>query len=48
MRLYNKLVTIVNNIDTGGFVLETKYDAYKTELEKKVPDTTKLVKKIRL
>ena len=24
--VYNKLVTNVNNIDTSGFVLKTKYD----------------------
>ena len=30
---------------TIGFVLKTKYDADKMDLEKKIPDTTKLVKK---
>ena len=34
-RLYDKLVAKVNNIDTSGFVLKTKYDTDKTELEKK-------------
>ena len=43
--VYDKLVAKVNNIDTSGFVLKTKYDADKTELEKKIPDTSKLVKK---
>ena len=43
--MYDKLVAKVNNIDTSGFVLKTKYDADKTELEKKIPDTSKLVKK---
>ena len=30
---YNKLVAKVNNIDTSGFVLKTKYDTDKSELE---------------
>ena len=42
--VYDKLVAEVNNIDTGGFLLKTKYDAHKTELETKIPDTSKLVK----
>ena len=33
--VYDKLVEKVNNIDTSGFVLKTKYDTGKTELEKK-------------
>ena len=33
--MYDKLVAKVNNIDTSGFVLKTKCDADKTELEKK-------------
>ena len=33
--VYNKLVAKVNNIDTSEFVLKTKYDADKTEFEKK-------------
>ena len=43
--VYDKLVAKVNNIDTGDFVLKTKYNAEKTELEKKIPDTSDLVKK---
>ena len=43
--VYDKLVAKVNNIDTSEFVLQTKYDADKTDLEKKIPDTSKLVKK---
>ena len=43
--LYNKLVTKVNKIDTSGFVLKTKYDTDKSELENKIPDTSDLVKK---
>ena len=42
---YNKLVNKVNNIDTSGFILKTKYDAYKLELENKIPDTSNLIKK---
>ena len=42
---YNKLVNKVNNIDTSGFLLKTKYAADKLELEKKIPDTSNLVKK---
>ena len=41
----NKLVTKVDNIDTSGFVLKTKYDTDKSELENKIPDTSGLVKK---
>ena len=43
--VYNKLVTKVDNIDTSGFVLKTKYDTDKSELENKIPDTSGLVKK---
>ena len=42
---YNKLVTKVDNIDTSGFVLKTKYDTDKSELENKISDTSGLVKK---
>ena len=31
--VYNKLVTKVNNIDTSRFVLKTKHDTDKSELE---------------
>ena len=41
----NKLVTKVDNIDTGGFALKTKYDADKSKLENKIPDASGLVKK---
>ena len=37
---YNKLVTKVDNIDTSEFVLKTKYDTDKSELENKTPDTS--------
>ena len=39
----DKLVAKVNNIDTSGFVLKTKYDADKLELEKNIPDASNLV-----
>ena len=42
---YNKLLTKVDNIDPSGFVLKTKYDTDKPELENKIPDTSGLVKK---
>ena len=41
---YDKLVAKVNNIDTNDFVLKTKYQTDKTELEKKIPDVSNLVK----
>ena len=43
--MYDKLVAKVNNIDTYEFILKTKYDADKTELENKIPNTSNLVKK---
>ena len=43
--VYDKLVAKVNNIDTSDFVLKTKYNTDKTELEKKIPDVTDFVKK---
>ena len=43
--VYDKLVAKVNNIDTSGFVLKTKYDTDKSELENKIPDTSSLVQK---
>ena len=36
--VYNKLVAKVHNIDTSGFVLETKHDTDKSELENKIPE----------
>ena len=36
--VYDKLVTKVNNIDTTEFVLKTKYDTDKSDLEKKITD----------
>ena len=46
--VYDKLVAKVNNIDTSDFVLKTKYNTDKTELEKKIPDVTDSVKKTKL
>ena len=46
--MYDKLVAKVNNIDTSGFVLKTKYDTDKSDVVKKIPDTSGLVKKNRL
>ena len=43
--VYDKLVAKVNDIDTSKFVLKTKYDTDRSELENKVPDTSSLVKK---
>ena len=43
--VYDKLVAKVNNIDNSRFVLKTKYDTDKSELENKIPDTCDLVKK---
>ena len=39
--MYDKLVAEVNNIDSSGFVLKTKYDTDKSVLEKKISDTDK-------
>ena len=41
--VYYKVVTKVNNINTSRFVLKTKYDTDKSELENKIPDTSGLV-----
>ena len=50
--MYGKLVTKVNNTDTTELVLKTNYDTDKLDLEKKksdvnkkILDTSKLVKK---
>ena len=42
--VYDKLVAQLNNIDTSTFVLKTKYQPDKTELEKKTPNVTDFVK----
>ena len=41
----DKLVTKTNNINTSEFVLRTKYQTDKAELEKKIPDTIGIVEK---
>ena len=46
--VYDKLVAKVNIIDISRFVLKTKYDTDKSELENKISDTSGLVKKNRL
>ena len=50
--MYDKLFAKVNNIDISVFVLKTKYDTDKSDLEKKIigadkknSDTSALVKK---
>ena len=45
-KLYDKLVAKVNSIDTSTFVLRTKYDTDKSEIQNKIPDTSDLVKKV--
>ena len=46
--VYDKLAVKVNDIDTSEFVLKTKYQTEKTELEKKNPNVTNFVKKTKL
>ena len=46
--VYDKLVAKVNNIDTSAFVLKTKYQTDKAELEKKFPMWLILLKKTKL
>ena len=41
---YNKLMTKLDNIDTRGFVLKSKYDKDKSDIEKKIPNTNNFVK----
>ena len=45
--VYDQLVAKVNNIDTSDFVLKTKYNSGKTELEKKIPNMTDFVEKAK-
>ena len=40
--------SLQNNIDTSDFMLKTKYNTDKTELENKIPDVSNLVKKTKL
>ena len=43
--LYGKLVEKVNNCDASTFVLKTKYDTDKSEIENKIPDTISLLRR---
>ena len=43
--VYNKLVEKVSKIDTSEFVSKNKYGTDKLKLQKKIPDTSGLVKK---
>ena len=40
---YNKLVAKVDKIYTIGFILKTRYDTDKSDLEKKISDTDKKI-----
>ena len=44
----DKLVAKVNSIDTSRFVLKTKYDTEKAELENRIAYTSRLVKKTEI
>ena len=39
--VYDELVAKVSAIDTSGFVIKTKYDRDKSDLEKKINDADK-------
>ena len=41
--MHDKWVTNADNIDTSGFVLKTKYDTNKSDLEKKISDADKKI-----
>ena len=43
--VHGKLAAKVDNIDASEFILITKYQTDKTELEKKIPDVTDFVTK---
>ena len=43
--VYDRLFEKVNNIDTSGFVLKTKQDTDKSELENKIPDASVILLK---
>ena len=43
--VHEKLAAIVNNVVTSEFVLKTKYQTDKTELEKKISNVTDFIKK---
>ena len=43
---YNKLVTKLDNSDTTGVILKTKYDTDKSHLAKKISDVDKKIPKV--
>ena len=43
----DNLAAKVNNIDTSRIVLKTKDDTDKSDLDKKIPDISRIVKKIK-
>ena len=43
--VYDKLVAKLTSIDTSRFVLKTKYDSDKSEIENKIPNISGLVEK---
>ena len=43
--VYDKLVAKVNSINASAFVLKTRYQTDKSEIENKIPDHSGLVKK---
>ena len=45
---YDKLVAKGNNIGTSDILLKINYQTDKTKLEKKIPDVTDFVKKVKL
>ena len=46
--MYHKLAAKVGNIDTSDFVLKTKYQTGKAELETNISDVTDFVKKTKI
>ena len=46
--VYDKLVAKVNNVDISDFLLKTKYQTDKPELENKIPDESSLATKTAL
>ena len=40
--IYDQVIAKVNNIDMSDFVLKSKYQTDKTELEKKIVDVSNL------
>ena len=46
--VHDKLVAKEDNIDTKDFVLKTKYQADKTEVENKIPDVSNHAKEAKL